>query len=262
MNYGICKLSVIPVRAEASDRSEMVTQLLLGDIFEVLENQNNWIFIKNQYDNYEGWIDKKQSNPLSFEDFQRISLKDHPLVADLISVCYDTDLKNVFPIVVGCDLPFYKDNAFELSQENLIYEGASINPNPKYFHKIIRENSLLYLNAPYLWGGKSPLGIDCSGFTQMVYKLCGVKLPRDASQQAMLGETLSFVEEAVEGDLAFFDNEEGNITHVGIILEDNKIIHASGKVRIDAIDHYGIFNLDTQKYTHNLRLIKRIVAVK
>jgi len=118
---------------------------------------------------------------------------------------------------------------------------------------------MMYLNAPYLWGGRSPFGIDCSGFTQVIYKLNGFKLPRDASQQATIGETLSFIEESESGDLAFFDNEEGNIIHVGIMLENNNIIHASGKVRIDKIDHQGIFNSETNTYSHRLRLIKKIL---
>jgi cell wall-associated NlpC family hydrolase len=115
------------------------------------------------------------------------------------------------------------------------------------------------LNAPYLWGGKTPFGIDCSGFTQMVYKLNGYHLSRDASQQATQGEALSFIEESEPGDLAFFDNEEGNIIHVGIIMENNYIIHASGKVRVDRLDHLGIFNPETQKHTHKLRVIKKII---
>jgi cell wall-associated NlpC family hydrolase len=117
----------------------------------------------------------------------------------------------------------------------------------------------MYLNAPYLWGGVTPFGIDCSGFTQMVYKLNGYKLKRDASQQATQGEALSFIEESEAGDLAFFDNEEGKIIHVGIIMSDNYIIHASGKVRIDRIDHLGIYNVDTERHTHKLRVIKKIV---
>ena len=121
------------------------------------------------------------------------------------------------------------------------------------------ENAMMYINAPYLWGGRSPFGIDCSGFTQLVYKIAGKKLPRDAYQQAEIGQTLSFVEEAQSGDLAFFDNEEGSIVHVGILLQDNEIIHASGKVRIDKIDHQGIFNVDTKRYSHKLRLIKKIL---
>jgi len=116
-----------------------------------------------------------------------------------------------------------------------------------------------FLNAPYLWGGKTPFGIDCSGFTQMVYKLCGYKLLRDAGQQATQGEALSFIEESEPGDLAFFDNEEGVIVHVGIIMNDNYIIHAHGKIRIDRIDHSGIFNVDTQRHTHKLRVIKKII---
>ncbi|MFQ3326821.1 MAG: cell wall-associated NlpC family hydrolase, partial [Salibacteraceae bacterium] len=123
----------------------------------------------------------------------------------------------------------------------------------------ILENALLYINSPYLWGGKSPFGIDCSGLAQMVYKIAGKKLPRDAYQQAEIGTTLSFVEEAEDGDLAFFDNEEGSIIHVGILMNENEIIHASGKVRIDKIDHQGIFNVDTNTYSHKLRLIKQII---
>ena len=121
------------------------------------------------------------------------------------------------------------------------------------------DTAFLYLNTPYLWGGRTPFGIDCSGFTQMVYKLNGFKLERDASQQALQGEPLSFIEESEAGDLAFFDNDEGVITHVGIIMEDNYIIHSSGKVRIDRVDHLGIFNPDTQRHTHKLRVIKMYI---
>ena len=121
------------------------------------------------------------------------------------------------------------------------------------------ETAYLFLNAPYLWGGKTIFGIDCSGFTQMVYKLNGHQLLRDASQQATQGDPLSFIEESEPGDLAFFDNEEGLITHVGIMLKDNHIIHASGKVRVDRIDHTGIYNNELRTHTHKLRVIKRII---
>ena len=117
----------------------------------------------------------------------------------------------------------------------------------------------LFLNAPYLWGGKTPLGIDCSGFTQLVYKINGVKLKRDASDQALQGQTLSFIEESEPGDLAFFDDSEGNITHVGLLLENHRIIHASGMVRIDKIDQSGIFNIETQSHSHKLRFIKKMI---
>jgi cell wall-associated NlpC family hydrolase len=120
------------------------------------------------------------------------------------------------------------------------------------------ETALMYLNAPYLWGGKTPFGIDCSGFTQMVYRLNGFKLMRDASEQAKQGDALSFIEESTPGDLAFFDNKEGAITHVGIIMENNHIIHAHGKVRIDRLDQTGIYNADLRTYSHKLRVIKSI----
>jgi len=110
-----------------------------------------------------------------------------------------------------------------------------------------------------LWGGRSPFGIDCSGFTQIIYKMAGIKIPRDASQQVHVGTALSFVDETQPGDLAFFDDEEGNIVHVGILWKRNKIIHASGKVRIDNVDQFGIFNVDTKRYTHKMRVMKKII---
>jgi cell wall-associated NlpC family hydrolase len=157
-------------------------------------------------------------------------------------------------------LPHYEKHAFFLAKEAYKYEGSLQELAPKNVRHAIVEAAYLYLNSPYLWGGKSPFGIDCSGFTQMVYKLCGVKVLRDASQQAQQGIPLSFIEEALPGDLAFFDNEEGKITHVGIVLKDNKIIHASGSVRIDNLDHQGIYNVISKTYTHNLRVIKNIIS--
>ena len=156
------------------------------------------------------------------------------------------------------DISKYKilDNE-EINTSKYSFEGIKVcGQKPK---SDLVKTAFMYLNAPYLWGGKTPFGIDCSGFTQMVYKLNGYSLLRDASQQATQGEALSFIEESEAGDLAFFDNDEGVITHVGIIMEDNYIIHSSGKVRIDRLDHLGIFNPDTQRHTHKLRVIKKYI---
>ena len=252
--FGICNLAIIPVRLEPSDRSEQVTQLLFGEHFTILEQQQKWSKIRIVFDNYEGWIDNKQYQEISEKQFD--SLNENPVVlsADLIE--FISNPKNeLLPISIGSSLSFLNDESLNIS--NYSFEGVkTCGVKPK---ADLIKTAYMYLNAPYLWGGKTPFGIDCSGFTQMVYKLNGYNLLRDASQQATQGEVLSFIEESEPGDLAFFDNEEGNIIHVGIMLDNNYIIHASGKVRIDRLDHLGIYNAETNRHTHKLRVIKKIV---
>ncbi|WP_372745024.1 NlpC/P60 family protein [Lutibacter sp.] len=256
MLYGICNLSIIPLRIEPNDASEMVSQLLFGEHFKVLETRKNWSKIRIAFDNYEGWIDKKQYEEISEETFNTIENSVTVLTADIIDFATKSD-QSFLTIPMGSCLPFYKQQKLTINNTNYVYEGKIF--NEKLPKAAIVEIAYNFLNTPYLWGGKSAFGIDCSGFTQMVYKLCGYKLLRDASQQATQGEVLSFIEESEPGDLAFFDNSEGVITHVGIIMNDNYIIHAHGKVRIDRIDHSGIFNIDYQKHSHKLRVIKKII---
>jgi len=257
--YGICNLSIVPCRREPSDRSEMVTQLLFGDPFEVLETQGSWCRIRITYDQYECWVDKKQFLPIQQPTFD--ILNSSPLFCsnELVQVITDNQSQQLFPIVIGSTLPNFDNGECLVENTSYTYDGAYINGRLPFTKNGIVEMAMIYLNTPYLWGGKTPFGIDCSGFVQMVYKLNGVQLPRDAYQQAEQGETLSFVEEAEAGDLAFFDNAEGRIVHVGIVMDNNRIIHASGKVRIDGFDHHGIFNADKKDYSHQLRLLKRIV---
>ncbi|SHM36133.1 C40 family peptidase [Flavobacterium chilense] len=252
--FGICNLAIVPVRSEPSDRSEIVTQLLFGEHIEILERQNQWARIKIQYDDYEGWVDSKQYQVISEEHYNQLSKEAIILNADLID--YITAPDNLLlPIPLGASLTFLNNNEINIS--NFDFEGTKTSGiKPK---SALISTAFMYLNAPYLWGGKTPFGIDCSGFTQMVYKLNGYKIHRDASQQALDGEPLSFIEESEAGDLAFFDNDEGNIIHVGIIMENNYIIHASGKVRIDRLDHLGIYNPEINKHTHKLRVIKKII---
>ena len=257
--YGICNLSIVPCRAEASDRSEMVTQLLFGEHFEIIEVQKKWVKIRIAYDNYECWIDPKQLQIISEETYKELQTSALHITTDLVQVVMSKENDQVFPIVIGSILPYFDAEVCNLEGHEYAFEGTSVLPSQVSDKNKIIEFAYSYLNSPYLWGGRSPFGIDCSGFTQIVYKLAGEKLPRDAYQQAELGQTLSFIEEAEPGDLAFFDNEEGRIIHVGIILEENQIIHASGKVRIDTIDHYGIYNKELKKYSHNLRLLKKIL---
>lgn len=249
MQYGICNLSIVPLRNEPTDTSELVSQLLYGDIFKILEQRKSWSKIRLAFDNYEGWIDNKQYLEITEDQYKSLNKEAPKLSLDLVEFIEDSN-KQLFPISIGATL-----NGLALLNHN--HDGVSINRLvPK---SNIIQTAFLYLNSPYLWGGKTPFGIDCSGFTQMVYKLNGYKLLRDASQQATQGEALSFIEESEPGDLAFFDNTEGAIVHVGIIMQDNYIIHAHGKVRIDRLDHSGIYNIDTKIHTHKLRVIKKII---
>ena len=249
MQYGLCYLSVVALRSEASDSSELVSQVIYGEHFKVLEHRKSWSRIRLGFDNYEGWIDNKQFQFIEELDYKHLHKSPPSMAMDLVDFISNQE-QQLHPILLGSTLN-------GLTCLNHTFEGVESVGN-KVKSKLI-ETALLYLNTPYLWGGKTPFGIDCSGFVQMVYKLNGFKVLRDASQQASQGEALSFIEESEPGDLAFFDNNEGDIIHVGIIMEDHHIIHAHGKVRVDLLDQSGIYNVDTKTHSHKLRVIKKII---
>ncbi|MEE1885952.1 C40 family peptidase [Pedobacter flavus] len=253
--FGICNIAVAPLRSDKSDRAEMVSQLLFGDFVEVLGVEDNWCLVENAADNYQGWMDFKQLTPISEKDY--ILLKEQftlaPLQFDNVIKCPDGSIIHLNP---GSNLPFFSNATCILGDATYSVEFTPLS-SPINSEKI-ETTAKFFLNAPYLWGGRNILGIDCSGFTQVVFKLHGINLKRDASMQAENGELVAFLTEGRLGDLAFFDNEEGKITHVGILLNNHEIIHASGKVRIDPIDDQGIYNKDLGKYTHKLRIIRRM----
>lgn len=261
MNYGICPLSVVPVRSASSDTSEMVSQLLFGEMVQVLERKGkNWSKVRCTWDNYIGWVDSKQIKPITVAEFETYQ-KNFACSIELVQNAM-TD-EHYVPVTIGASLPKYDGLRFSLNGTNFNFSGQAIissevKPSAELLIKIARR----YLYAPYLWGGRSPFGIDCSGFTQVIFKMLGIPIPRDASQQVEVGEMVDFVEQAQAGDLAFFENRKGNISHVGLLLDDGKIIHAAGQVRIDKIDHFGIFNVDTEKYTHKLRVTKRMLPTE
>jgi hypothetical protein len=257
MTHGICNQSIVPMRAEPSHKSEMVSQILFGESFETIETQNEWIRIKTDFDNYQGWIVVAQIQTLDLISYKSLQKTRTFLCNDLIGVL---DGGRPFPIVLGSTLPNYDFDKCSILKQYYFFNGdAKVVSTPDTKILTLTQNALIYLNAPYLWGGRTPLGIDCSGFTQMVFKLSGINLKRDAYLQAEDGEQVLLLNETQPADLAFFENEDGRITHVGIILAEHKIIHASGKVRIDNIDHYGIYNDELKKYTHKLRIIKRMI---
>ncbi len=255
MEFGICHLNCIAIRKDPSDQSEMVSQLLFGETFHVLREDAEWIKIHMDYDFYEGWVLKQQILELSEEVYKRVSLNKQHFSNEMVTFIDDKD-KHPQILTLGAGLPEFKDGFFLLDQLNYAFDGDVIKG------KQIKTNLVLtaykFLNAPFLWGGRTPFGVDCSGFTQMVYKINGYQLFRDAHQQASQGEVLSFIEECEPGDLAFFDNEEGEIIHTGIVLDNNYIIHCHGKVRIDRIDSSGIYNVDTKRHTHKLRVMKQL----
>lgn len=254
-NHAFAFLASTPMRAEATDRSEMVNEVLFGELFEILEEEPKWIKIKLQHDGYQGWIDPQMCKRIPLETYEHIKSTEKYFVGeDAGRIGYQ---KQSIPVTRGACLPGLTDECFTIGKNEFTYAGALHPSTPA--RKQIYDTALKYLGTPYYWGGRTSFGIDCSGFTQMVYRMNGIYLPRDASQQTKCGTTLSFLEECQPGDLAFFDNAEGAIVHVGIVLDEFRIIHASGRVRIDTIDHSGIYNSELGRHTHKLRVLKSIM---
>jgi hypothetical protein len=249
----------MPMRAAPDDRSEMISQTLFGEILEVEEVRKNWSLVRSLYDDYRGWVDTKQYYPL--EDDEAAKLMDSHVFysKEAVSKVYNISEKREQRIVFGSHFPGYSNGKLRFGKNEFI-----IKENPLTLKIVKSVDSVLemarkFMDAPYLWGGKTPFGVDCSGFTQSVFKTCGIKLKRDASQQVHQGENIDFIGDILPGDLAFFDDKEGRIIHVGIIFPNNKIMHASGKIRLDILDHNGIFNEEKGDYTHKLRIVKRFL---
>ncbi len=253
MSSGICVLSSVPMRREPTHRSEMVNQLLFGERWDCIREEDDWLLIRGKLDRYEGWIDRQQA---AFEHVQR---EEGPACCTLDLVQSATSRDRHVLLFPGSRLPGFDGIHFRLLQEKFVYNGQATEPGPSrqpasFALKLARK----FLGAPYLWGGRTPLGVDCSGLMQVVCSVSGMQLPRDATDQAQAGVSVDFVHQAQPGDLAFFDNAEGRIVHVGMLCAPGQILHASGKVRIDALDQQGIYNKEQRKYTHKLRFIKRL----
>ena len=253
MNYGINKLALIPVRVKANDRTEIVTQLLFGEIFTIVDETEKWIKIINHFDSYEGWICKKQYKEISKEQFHLLAESPYEICLDKFSVLNNIITNDEISISTGSILYNLREDLVSGLDTKYIFKGKIASKD----FKDVEKYAMKFLNSPYLWGGKGFMGIDCSGFTQLIYFLCGITIPRDASEQEKKGKVISSVSDAEKGDLVFFKNDNEKINHVGIYLGSNNIIHASGEVRIDRVDDEGIFKLNTK--THNFHSIKRLV---
>ena len=253
MQFGISILSIVPVRSEPNDRSEMTTQLIFGEHYKILETIKRWSKIQIAHDKYVGWISNKQIQEINIDEYEKLEKEVPTLTTDILDII-EADYNQ--PIVMGSVLPTFKSDHALINNKMYKFTGNKTQGYSQKKHLI--NNAMVYLNTPYLWGGRTPFGIDCSGFTQIIYRLQGMKIPRDAYQQIEIGQNID-LSNSEAGDLAFFENKSGKITHVGIILENEKIIHASGQVRIDRLDKNGIFNLEKQKYSHKLHSIKKLI---
>lgn len=259
IEFGVCRLAVVPVRMDAHDTSEQVTQLLFGDHYEVLAftAENRWAHIRIYADQHEGWLDVKQHHVISKEYFNQINQTDYKITVDVAStVLYK---KSPLTIVMGSIVPISNSELFKI-EEQFAFNGESKGLGQRRDVDYLKNISKKYISAPFQWGGKSPFGIDAAGFVQMSFKITGYSLQRTIKQQLVQGKKVNDGEQVKPGDLAFFSEKGKTPTHVGIILDDEKIIHAHGCVRIDKFTEEGILNPETKVYSHLLHSVRRVIS--
>jgi cell wall-associated NlpC family hydrolase len=253
MDRFICENVFVPLRSGPSHRAEMLSQVLFGEKYQVLDQSGHWFKIITLFDNYTGWIDINHIQQT--EDKEKGT--NRTLNRSLL--CYKND-KTKMVLEAGCEIynPDFENKKFTIGK-NIYTTSSDFSSSFITTSDSFADLAMKFINSPYIWGGRIPSGIDCSGFTQLVYKIRGIAIPRDSWQQAEKGTSISFIDEVIPGDLVFFDNERGRISHVGMILSKGLVIHASGRVRIDTIDHQGIYKREIKGYSHHLRTIRRIV---
>jgi len=253
MERYICENVFVPLRSGPSHKNEMLSQVLFGERYTSTDISGNWMKIETEFDRYSGWIDIHHLQHSAYDS----DLKGNVLNRSLL--CYKNDNTKIV-LEAGCEIfnPDFNEGLFTAGK-NIYKTSHEFSSSYISTNESITDTAMKFINSPYIWGGRVPSGIDCSGFCQLVYKIHGIAIPRDSWQQAEAGRQIDFINDGVPGDLVFFDNERGRISHVGMILSQGLVIHASGRVRIDSIDHQGIFKKEINGYSHKLRMIRRIL---
>lgn len=258
VDYGVSRLALVAVRQAPHEDAKQITQLLFGDHYEVFNKSDSgdWIYIKIHFDGSEGWIEKEQHHAISKEYFDQINHANFKITTDL--TCNILFKKSPITILLGSIVPISNSELFKM-EEQFAFNGEAKSLGQKRDVEFIKATTMKYLNAPHLPGGKSPFGIDAAGLVQMVFKIAGYSLPHAISNQTTEGKVVKSLGDAQPGDLAFFSNQEGDVSHVGIILSEDKIIHSFGRVRVDHLMEEGIMRADSKIITHQLKEIRRIV---
>ena len=267
--YVINHCPVTPVREEPAHAAEQATQLLFGEVCEVVDRHSSWTKIRSTMDGQVGWVVSKMLTPVSEEAIRLLGEKREAngegVVATPMAIATATTTGEQLMLTIGTRLPYYKKGTFEVLGKKYkihprcVYEIKSERLEVKGEDVVRVAQSLL--NVSYLWGGKNMMGYDCSGFTQTVYSVFGINLLRNAREQVTQGQVVSSLAEAQPGDLVFFDHldrapEATRITHVGMLISPTEVIHCSGCVHVDKIDETGI-RLANGELTHYLVQIKR-----
>ncbi len=256
--YGVCRLAVVPVRSDPKDKAEQITQLLFGDHYEILSysDDRKWARIRIYGDQSEGWLDIRQHHDISKEYFDQINHTDYKITTEIASsVLYK---KSPLTIVMGSIVPVSSSELFKI-EEQFAFNGESKSLGQRRDAEYLIGIARKYISSPHQWGGKSPFGIDAPGFVQMVFRITGYSIQRDVKQQSMHGKKLKSFDEALPGDLAFFAEKGGNVNHVGVIMDDDRLIHVHGQVRVDKLTEEGALNPDTKVYSHMLHSIRRVI---